>query len=182
MAETIPTYEPAEFVSGETVQWKKVLSDYPAGTWTLSYDFVNASASFAESSSVADGTDHLVTINAASAPSAGTYSWQAWVTDGSTSKVVSEGTLVVKPKLSAGTAFDNRTWAQKCLDAIEAAIESRASEDQLSMSIAGRSISKMTLEEMIIARDRFKSEVAREQAEDALANGFGNPSKVRLRF
>src|SRR3990170_3975155 len=33
----IPTIEPSEIVAGDTLKFKKSLSDYPATTWTLTY-------------------------------------------------------------------------------------------------------------------------------------------------
>ena len=37
MAITIPSVEPLAFRAGNTIKWKRSESDYPAGTWTLTY-------------------------------------------------------------------------------------------------------------------------------------------------
>lgn len=55
---------------------------------------------------------------------------------------------------------DNRNYAERMLDAIEAVLEKRASSDQQSYSIAGRSITRIPLTELLALRDKFRAEVA----------------------
>lgn len=181
MAATIPTQEPTEFISGETVKWTKSLSDYPASTWTLTYDFVNASASF-DATVTASGDDYSVVIPESAAPSSGVYWWQAWVESGSEKYVVDSGSVEVKPKLSAGTAQDVRSFARKALAEIEAALLLRVESGHLSMSIGGRSVSWESPGELYALRDKFRSEVRREDNAERIANGMGNPNKIRFRF
>lgn len=184
MSATIPYGVPDSFTSGELVQWYVSLADYSPDDYTLSYVFVNASGYFTESTAIASGSDFLVSITVADAPTAGTYHWQETVTNSSDATdvhVTAKGTTLVNPQFGAA-AYDDRSNIKQALDALEAAIISRASEDQLSMSIGGRSISKMSLAEMIEAKNLMKAEYARELAAERLANGQGNPGVMRVRF
>lgn len=42
MSVTVPTTEPESVVAGDTWTWKRLLADYPAGTYTLKYRLINA--------------------------------------------------------------------------------------------------------------------------------------------
>jgi hypothetical protein len=62
----------------------------------------------------------------------------------------------------ADTNSDLRTHAKKVLDSIQAVIENRATVDQSSFTIAGRSLSRMTIEELFMVRDRYRAEFNEE--------------------
>ena len=66
--------------------------------------------------------------------------------------------------------------------AIEATIENRASIDQSSMSIAGRSLSRMTIDELLTLRDRARFETGKEINKARIAKGLGNSSTIKARF
>jgi len=185
MAAAIPTTEPTVIISGSTVKWTKSLSDYPASTWTLSYQFVNAADAQAVTCT-ADGEDHLATITAAQtgAMTAGDWYWQAKVTDGSEVYAVGTGMVTVKANfaVAGATSYDARSHVKKVLDAIEALLEGKASEDQASMSIGDRSLSRYSFNELMALRSQYRSEYAREQREERIAAGLGHGGKVRIRF
>ena len=184
MAATIPTIEPTQFTAGDTVKWTKTLADYPASSYTYTCVYVNSSATFT-ATGTADGDTHSITITAATSATltAGTYNWQAYVTGTSSGEryQVGAGTCTVKPNFAAGAA-DVRSHVKKVLDAIESVIAGRASEDASSMSVAGRSITKMTLDELIVARDRYRAEYQRELRAERISAGLGHSGKVRIRF
>ena len=183
----IPEIEPTEIEAGETVKWTKDLSDhYPADDgWSLAYTFINSSAKFAVNA-VASGKKFSVTISAATsaAYTAGIYKWIARVSKAGEVYTVDEGHCeILKNIADAGlTTFDHRTHVKKTLDAIEAVIEGRATSDQLSYTIAGRSITKMSVEELLKLRDRYKAEYQREIDAERIANGEGLGRKVLVRF
>jgi hypothetical protein len=184
MAAEIPTIEPTQFAAGDTVKWTKSLSDYPAsGGWVLSYAFVNADGTFSESTSTADGDSHAVVITAADSADfdAGTYNWQSYVTLSGERFKVGAGTCVVLPNFAAG-AVDGRSHVKRVLDAIQSVIQGRATEDADSLSLAGRSISKIPLTELVAFRDAYKREYAAEQKVERIAAGMGHAGKVRVRF
>jgi hypothetical protein len=68
------------------------------------------------------------------------------------------------------------------LDALEAVIEGKATSDQLSYSIAGRSISKMSPAEILQWRDLYKTEYQREMDAEKISQGIESPRRIGVRF
>ena len=58
---------------------------------------------------------------------------------------------------------DLRTHAEKVLDAIEAVIEGRASKDQESYTISGRTLQRTPLRDLLNLRKYYKDQVATEK-------------------
>ncbi len=165
MADTA-TNEPLDLVAGDRWQWRRedLAPDYPASSWTLHYYFKNAAEEF-DFVAVADGDNFSIDQTPTDTDSfvAGTYKWAAYVSKTGDRKQIDEGTLVVKPDLTASGTSDQRTHAEKVLDAIEAVIENRASQDQSSYSIGGRSLSRTPLKELQDLRRQYRSEVIRQR-------------------
>lgn len=187
MPEEIPETEPLKIEAGTTVKWTKDLSsDYPADDgWSLAYTFINSAAKFTVNAS-ADGKKFSVTIPASTSDDyiAGIYTWIARVSKAGEVFTVDEGHCEVLKDLAAAglTIFDHRTHVKKTLDAIEAVIEGRATSDHLSYTIAGRSITKIPVEELLKLRDKYKAEYQRELDAERIANGEGLGRKVLVRF
>ena len=57
-----------------------------------------------------------------------------------------------------GTAVTSDSFAKRCLDAIEAVLEGKASEDVANYSIQNRSLSKFSHDELLAARAKYKAE------------------------
>lgn len=167
---------PQSLTAGDTWSWTDSFSDYPASTWTLTYYFVGPEAFNAVA--VASGDDHETTVAATTTADykPGTYDWIARVTDGSTVTTVGQGRLTVAPNL-ANRKYDHRSFWRKVLDQLEPVILGRAGTDQLSMSIAGRSLSRMSWDELLSVYDRAKFEVAGETGDRTGIVGirFGRP-------
>jgi len=168
MTASIPTKEPTEITAGDTWTWSRSLSDYLASdSWTLSYALVNVD-NLITITATADGDDHLVEVAAATTAgyAPGSYNWQAYVIKSGERYQVDSGVLEVKPNFAEQTAgYDGRSHVKKVLDALDALIEGKATSDQLAYSIAGRSISKMSPEELIKWRDLYAGRYQREQSQ-----------------
>ena len=183
---TIPDNEPAALRAGDTWRWTRSLPDYPAGTWTLKYRFKTSAATGFEITAAASGTDHSVTVAAATTGgyTAGRYTWQAWVEGGSSEKyTVDEGSFEVLPDYRSGTAaaaLDDRSHARKMLDAIEAWLESRDMA-VASYQIAGRQMQYIPVAELIKLRSRYRTEVQAEENAARLARGEGFGRKIQFR-
>lgn len=169
--------------AGDTWAWTRAFSDYPAPTWTLTYTLINASAKITIAAA-ADGTNHLVTVLAATTAgyTAGLYSAAGRVTSGSESYTIWQGQIEILPNLAAATTLDDRTHARKVLEAIEAVIEGRASSDQQAVTIGDRSIVKIPIAELLRLRDSYKLEVASEEAAARLAQGIGGRGRMMVRL
>lgn len=182
----IPDNEPAQLRVGDTWKWTRTLDDYPAGTWTLKYRFKNAAGGFeVVASSV--GTTHSVTVTASTtaAYNAGDYTWQAWVEGGSSEKYTVESgnvTLLADYRAAAANvALDDRSHAQKVVDAIEAWIESK-DPAVAEYEIAGRRMKYIPITDLIALRSKYKMEVQSEQNAAALARGEGIGRKIQFRI
>lgn len=186
---TIPTNEPDSLRAGDTWQWRRedLTADYPASDgWVLTYRFKNAAGGF-EIVANADGDYFAVTVAASATEefTAGRYRWQAQVTLSGVKKTVDTGTFEVLPGLfidDAETALDQRSHARKVLDAIEALLEGRASKDQMEYSIAGRSLKRTPIPDLLVLRDRYLAEVRSEAAAERAANGLPDKRRIYVRF
>ena len=160
----VPTTEPTEVVAGDTLTWRRSLADYPASAgWVLSYALVNAAGQIAISAS-ADGDDHLVSVAAATSAAypVGTYAWQAYVTKTTERYLVDSGRLTVLPNLAAQVGgYDNRSWAQKTVDAIEQWMATR-SPQVAEYQINGRAMKYWEDAKLLATRTALLAEIRRE--------------------
>jgi hypothetical protein len=156
---------PDRLVAGESASWKWSDSRFPASaSWVLTYTLVNASAKITITGS-ADGADHLVELAKATteAYEAGEYDWQAHVSDGTERYRVDAGVIEIVTDFAAATGgHDARSHVKKVLDALEAAIEGRASKTQLEQAVGGVQVRHMTLAEQVKLRDRYAAKYRRE--------------------
>lgn len=180
---TTPTQVPDTLIAGDTWEWTRTLSDYPAGTWTGVYYFEKADANFS-ASATASGTDFAVTVAAATTAAyrSGKYRWRFLVTSGSVRNTVEEGWLEVLPDPAAAGNVDHRTTARVMLDNIETYLRDPTNIAAASYSIGGRSLSRWSRSELIAERSRLQQEVRSEEAVERTAAGLGNPRRLYARF
>lgn len=179
----IPTIEPTTANAGDTWRWTRTLADYPASAgWALSYTLINAAAKITINAS-ASGDDHAVTVSAATTAgyAAGSYDWRARVSKAGEVYTVGEGRITVRNAFG-GATFDARTHARKTLEAIEAVIEGRASSEVSYYMIGNRQLRYLTPAELLTLRDKYRAEVAREDAAAAVAAGLPDKRRVFVRF
>lgn len=183
-----PTSEPAELVIGDRWAWKRtdLGSDYPPASYALSYSLrAHESGAEIEITANESGSEYHVEVASATTAgyTAGDYHWQAYITRSSDSErvVIDRGTVTVKPNLDAADA-DPRSHVKKVLDAIEAVLENRATADQESYAIAGRSLSRTPIADLLTLRDRYRAEWHREQAAERIKRGLGHAGRVLVRF
>jgi len=80
------------------------------------------------------------------------------------------------------TQQDELTHVTTVLANVQAVIEGRATSDQQAYTIAGRSLQKMPIADLLMLRDRYKSELRSLQAAANIAAGLGSGRKIRFRF
>jgi len=180
MTIAIPTTEPTELRAGDTWEWaRKDLADFPAPTWTLKYQFKNASAFFSIIAA-ADGVNHAVTVakGITATYASGLYQWSAFTDNGTLRYTIGTGNLNVLRNFDDSAIYDHRSHARKTLENIEAVLENRATMEQLNYSIEGRSLERRSLAELLKLRDSYRAEVA---AQDA-AIGLGASGNIFIRF
>lgn len=183
MTATIPTIEPESVTAGDLIQWTRSYSDYPASSWQLTYALVNSSDKITITGG-ADGDTHSVSVASGTSATwpAGTYRWQAYLTNGSSRVTVGTGSMVVKPNLAASAVLDTRSQARRILDAITATIEGRASMDQQSYSIEGRQLSRTPIADLILLQEKFSRIVKAEENQERIAQGKKTRNKLYVRF
>lgn len=182
MASTL-TNTPSKLTAGDSAEWTISLPDYPAPAWTLTYYLVKDGKQIVITGTQYGSTEeHHISVDAATTAAwqPGTYSYQAKASNGTDRKDAGSGTVVIEPDFAQqGSGYDDRSFAKKSLDAIEAVIERRASQSQQEYQIAGRALKFMTMEELLNARDRFRAEVRAGERRKAGKPAFG---AVKVRF
>lgn len=180
---TTPTQVPLKLFAGDSWSWERDFSDYPAPTWTAAWYFEKHNAAFSVSAGVS-GSKHTGAVDTAtSGPlNPGRYRWLLVVTSGVTRSTIERGWLEIAINPAAAGMVDHRTHARRVLDAIEAVIEGRATHDQASVSIAGRSLSRMLISELLLLRDRYRAEAASEEQAEQLASGLKPRNRLLTRF
>lgn len=167
--------------AGATFDAAVTLPAYPAPEWTL--QLILRGPGQIDLASIDDGEGHRITASPAvtSGWTAGAYWWALRATDGAAVHQVAEGELRVVADLAlVDSAFDGRSHAQRVLAAIEAVIEGRATTDQQAYTIAGRSLQRMPIADLLVLRSRYRDEVRRQQQARAGQSLLGRQIKVRF--
>ncbi len=184
MAST-PTTEPAAITAGDSFTWQKTLADYPAGTWTLKYRFINAAGKI-DITATASGTDHLVSVTptTSAAYTAGDYTWTAYVEKTGYRVTIATGTLEVKPNIAALTTLDARTDAAIIVDQLMAAYKTytASSGNVAEYEIAGRRMKYRSAAEILQQISHWKGVLASEKRAERIAAGLGGGNKILVRL
>lgn len=179
-----------ELIAGDTLDFLDVVPDYPASAgWTLKYRLVPRFTTPSQSpimlTATTSGDDYRVQAAAGLTFDwvPGAYYWARWVEQGAIRQSCGDGELtVLTDPAQAVQGYDARGHAQKVVDAIEAVLENRASKDQEEYTIEGRSLKRTPIAELLVLRDRYRAELARDDAVERIAAGLPNPSQIGVRF
>lgn len=184
-----PEGEPLQIVVGDFLQWKKtqIASDYPTATHSAEYvaRITGGGASEIKLAAIERDTYYLFQVDSATSAAfdAGFYHWQLEVTETATGNriVVERGEFEAIQDLDINGA-DPRPHAEIMLDKIESLLEGRADGDVSTYSIAGRSITKMSPEELLQWRDYYRREVAVFRRKNAIDRGKKGNATILMRF
>lgn len=183
-----PTTEPQQFAIGDFVQWKRedIVGDYPVATHSAEWVARLASGSSTEIKVAATeaSTYYLFTIAStdSSAFTQGHYHWQLEITETATSNriIIDTGTLDIDFDLDNNV--DPRSHAQVMIDKIESVLQGKADADVASYSINGRSLTKMSFEDLNSARDYYRKEYAKELQKERARQGDNTGATILVRF
>lgn len=184
-----PKEVPKSIVIGDLVQFKltQFSTDYPNTSHSMTFMARSGTGANVEFSIAASnsGDDYLFSASSAatSAFVAGLYHYQIEVLETSSNNrlILDQGELDVTVDLDVN-AVDPRTHAEKMLQKIEAVLENRADADVSSYSIAGRSLTKMTPEELLTWRDNYRREVKAYRRKLDVKHGRKTSSSILVRF
>ena len=174
--------EPQQLRVGDTWSWRRSVPGYSASEgWSLRYELVTIGQRIVIDA-VAEGDDFLVLVpaNVTAQKVAGRYQWLARVLKGADVFSIGQGMVQITPDFAS--AVDSRSHARKVLDAIEAVLEQRATRDQEEYSIAGRSLKRTSIGDLLKLRDQYKKDVALEAAADNMQNGLATGHRILVRF
>lgn len=194
--------EPSEIFIGDSLTWirRNVQAVYENdnGTidtedikasegWTLKYVAVGRLGIISITASADDDNadDFKFSVAAATTGAyvAGDYEYQVVATKTTTRYTIATGRVTAKDNIAGRSAlYDNRSHAKKVLDAIEAVLESRATKDEMSISIAGRELSRTSIPDLIKFRMAYKAEYEAEVAAAQIDAGLSAKNKILTRF
>ena len=184
----IPEKEPVTIYKGETVVWnRKDLTDYPVGSYAMSWSArleSNGGTAFTATVTEVDDYYKFTLDNSATGGyTTGDYFWVLKVTQSSDSEelIIDSGKITVKDNYF-GTTGDTRSHAKIMLDKIESILEGRADADVSSYSIQGRSLSKISINELLQWRDYYKAEYQKEIAKFRRDNKEGTGRVIKVQF
>ena len=182
-----PSTEPLQFAIGDFVQWKRedIVGDYPTATHSAEYVArISGGGSEIKVTATETSTYYLFTISSADSASftKGHYHWQLEVTETSSGNriIIDTGTLDIHYDLDDNV--DPRSHAQVMIDKIESILQGKADADVASYSINGRSLTKMSFEDLISARDYYRKEYSKELSIERAKQGDPTGATVLVRF
>lgn len=190
-AANAPEGEPREVVVGDFIQWKRsdIAVDYPPSAYSAEYVARITGGGSNEIKLPAtepSGDDYyLFTVDSATSTDflPGKYHWQLEITQTSSGNriVVDIGDFEAIPDMDVNQA-DPRIHAEIMIDKIQSILEGKADSDVGSYSIAGRSLTKLSFDELMTARDRYKAELVQHENRELVKRGKSNGSTIKVRF
>ncbi len=190
------TQLPSKIRAGDTIKWRVDASrdnlgnSIDSGNWTLKYYFrtnTNHEAHTATGTAFGLGWEFTISSSDSDGFDAGDWFFQAIATYGSESVTLAAGQIEVLAGLDYTgdhpDAFDGRTQAEKDLAAVQKAIRDIANGNTVqSYSVAGRSLTRYPMSDLIALESKLKFEVQRERRAALIANGKGDPFNLFVRF
>lgn len=155
------TEMPQFFSAGTTVEYDRTYLYFaPSDGWTLKLYLAGAEI-IAPITATTSGDVYTLTIPASYTErvASGVYAWEERVSKNSLVYGVASGKVTIQPNIVVSSAGEMQAWAEKTLVVVEAALTGRLTSDMESYSIAGRSVAKIPISELIEIRARLKSEI-----------------------
>lgn len=183
-----PTVEPETVVVGDYIQWRRILgADYPNTEYTMQYVARITAGGSSEITLVGTAyqSDYLFSVNSATSANfnPGFYHWQLEAIRNSDSNriVIDRGFFTAIPDLDVNGS-DPRTHAEIMLAKIKSLLEGKADADVANYSVAGRSLTKLSFDELIKARDYYQEEYLKEVAKQRISKGQATGTTIKVRF
>ena len=181
--------QPEKIVIGDYLLWKRtdLVSDYPLADYSMEYVArltAGGSTEIKVAAQELNGTYVFEVDSATSAGyTAGFYHWQLEVTKTSTGDrvAIETGTFTAVEDLDVNGA-DPRTHAEIMITKIQTILEGKADADVSSYSINGRSLTKLSYQELVDARDYYRKEYITERRTEDARNGVRSSQTILVRF
>lgn len=189
-AANAPEGEPTTVTVGDFIQWKRsdLVQDYPVATHSAEYVARITGGGASEiklAATESDPTYYLFTVDSVTSADfdPGYYHWQLEITETASGNriVVDTGTFTALADLDVNNT-DPRTHAEIMVDKIESILQGRADSDVSSYSIQGRSLSKMSITDLLEWRNYYLREAKKEKKDSDIKNGRPTNTTVKVRF
>ena len=188
-ANNAPEGEPLEVVVGDFLQWKRsdLVADYPSSAYSAEYvaRITGGGSNEIKLAGVGSADYYLFTVDSDTSADfePGYYHWQLEITQTSSGNriVVDQGDFTAIPDLDDNQA-DPRIHAEKMIAKIETILEGKADSDVSNYSFGGRSISKMSFDELLAVRDLYRRELVEHERKELLKRGKSNGATIKVRF
>lgn len=157
---------PTSIRAGVTFDHTIRLQLYPAPLWALSV-LLRGPKSIDITSLPVNTTEHQLLVDAATtaAWTPGDYLYSVRAVSSGTVLEIESGSVTMQPDMATvADGTDARVHAQRCLDAIEAVLEKRATQDQERYTINNRELHRTPIGDLLKLRDYYRAELARMMA------------------
>jgi hypothetical protein len=163
---------PPFFAAGTTLKVQRQFDQYGSATWNYQLLLAGAQVLSVAGTADPDGMSFLVEatpaqtakLNTRRTPEAYSYVERLTATDGSGEIYdVRSGRIMVNPNLALLNPGDALTHEERTLRIIEAKLENRLAADLENYSIAGRSISRIPVQELIKLRGTYANIVWKQR-------------------
>ena len=158
-------------VQGETFDLTVTLNNYPSPPWDTSMILTGAENVY-EVGGLSEGAMHNFKIGPTTTLTyePGDYKYRIVATDGTDVYTAWNGrTKVIADPTVPG---NDMSHVEKVLNALNATIEGKATTDVLNYSIRGRSLGRMSPQELLDWRDKYLQFYKEELYEEDIANGL----------
>ena len=187
--DTVRTKEPDKIIAGDSLFFKRtdLAADYHTASYALSYKarLEGAGSTVITINATGSGDAYSVSVPASTTAgyTPGVYHWSAYITRVSDSArvTIAEGTWTVEANNATATT-DPRSHAKIMLDKIESILQGRADSDVASYTVNGRSLTKLSISDLLLWRDRYRAEYKAEQRAERAARGEPTGQTIRVRF
>lgn len=176
---TLQNCVPATLVAGDGWAWLDVaaFASHPPSEWSLRYvlrPLAGGASVEIDASAGADAYELRFSSAQSAAVPPGQFTWIALAFHAASGDraTVATGRVEILPDPAASTG-DQRSSAERILDAIKATLEGRVTKDAESYSIEGRSISRTPIADLLRLREVYTREVQAEQ------NPGASPFQIR---
>jgi hypothetical protein len=175
-----PTQEPDTLVVGDRWMWRRpdLASIYDPSEYALTYEYHRDSGGGGVNKFTITATetsdDYIIEVPSSTTDAyvSNAYIWYAFITRSSDSEriAVDNGRAELVDDFADSNA-DVRSHAKTVLDAIEAVY-----------SIAGRSLSRMSIDDLMTFRNRYRAEYLEEIKKSRIKNKQDSGNLVKVRF
>lgn len=155
---------PMNVIAGDTFKIEDIsISDYLSTEYTLCLSIRGKTPSNHTATSNPDGTYTFNILHTSTKNwYPGSYRYVLYVDKSTEQYTIETGAVEIIQRVDLSNKTDQRSYAKRVLDAIEATIENRATSDQQAYTINGRSLTRIAIQELLKLREYYKELVAKE--------------------